>query len=88
MGESDEDRCGMLVTLANLKPQPKSVPINALVPVEGTPLEDQQLVSIWDMVRMVATTRIVMPQAGASLGVVELSVALHYVYNTPYDQLV
>ena len=63
MGESDEDRCGMLVTLANLNPQPKSVPINALVPVEGTPLEDQQLVSIWDMVRMVATTRIVMPQA-------------------------
>lgn len=63
MGESDEDRCAMLVTLANMSPQPKSVPINALVAVEGTPLEDQQPVPIWDMVRMVATTRLVMPHA-------------------------
>ena len=63
MGESDEDRCGMLVTLSNMDPQPKSVPINALVAVEGTPLEDQEPVSIWDMARMVATTRIVMPKA-------------------------
>lgn len=63
MGESDADRCGMLVTLANMSPQPKSVPINALVAVEGTPLEDQKPVPIWDMVRMVATTRIVMPEA-------------------------
>lgn len=63
MGESAEDRAGMLVTLANMNPQPKSVPINALVAVEGTPLEDQQTVSIWDMVRMVATTSIVMPKA-------------------------
>ncbi len=63
MGESEKDRCGMLVTLANMNPQPKSVPINALVAVEGTPLEEQQTISIWDMVRMVATTRIVMPEA-------------------------
>jgi biotin synthase len=63
MGESDEDRCAMLVTLANMSPQPKSVPINALVAVEGTPLEDQQPIPIWDMVRMVATTRLVMPHA-------------------------
>lgn len=63
MGESAEDRCGMLVTLANMSPQPKSVPINALVAVEGTPLEDQKPVPIWDMVRMVATTRIVMPES-------------------------
>ena len=63
MGESAEDRCGMLVTLANMNPQPKSVPINALVAVEGTPLEEQQPVPIWDMVRMVATTRIVMPES-------------------------
>lgn len=63
MGESAEDRAGMLVTLANMNPQPKSVPINALVAVEGTPLEDQKNVPIWDMVRMVATTRIVMPKA-------------------------
>ena len=63
MGENAEDRCGMLLTLANMNPQPKSVPINALVAVEGTPLENQQTVSIWEMVRMVATTRIVMPKA-------------------------
>ncbi len=63
MGESAEDRCGMLLTLANMNPQPKSVPINALVAVEGTPLEDQKPVPIWDMIRMVATTRIVMPKA-------------------------
>ena len=63
MGESAEDRCSMLYTLALLDPQPESVPINALVPVEGTPLENQQVVDSWDMIRMVATTRIVLPQS-------------------------
>lgn len=63
MGESVADRVEMLFTLSNLNPRPESVPINALVPVEGTPLQDQQLVSIWEMVRMIATTRIVMPQS-------------------------
>lgn len=67
MGESNDDRAGMLVALATLSPQPESVPINALVPVEGTPLEEQQPVSIWDMVRMVATTRIVMPDTQVRL---------------------
>ncbi len=67
MGEKEEDRAGMLVALATLNPQPESVPINALVAVEGTPLEDQQPVSIWDMVRMVATTRIVMPETQVRL---------------------
>lgn len=67
MGESAEDRCKMLLTLAGLEPQPESVPINALVAVEGTPLEDQQVVPIWDMIRMVATTRIVMPQSTVRL---------------------
>ena len=52
----------MLLTLANMVVQPDSVPINALVPVEGTPMENQPLVPIWDMVRMIATTRIVMPK--------------------------
>jgi biotin synthase len=61
MGESIEDRAGMLIALAALSPQPESVPINALVPVEGTPLEDQEIIPIWDMIRMVATTRIVLP---------------------------
>jgi biotin synthase len=61
LGETVEDRIGMLHTLSLLRPQPESVPINALVAVEGTPLEDQPPVPIWDMVRMIATTRIVMP---------------------------
>jgi biotin synthase len=61
MGESVEDRIGMLKTLASLPVHPESVPINALVPVEGTPLAAQEPVSSWDMVRMIATTRIVMP---------------------------
>ncbi|QSS98215.1 biotin synthase BioB [Psychroflexus sp. ALD_RP9] len=67
MGESIDDRAGMLVALATLNPQPESVPINALVPVEGTPLEEQQKVSIWEMIRMVATTRIVMPETQVRL---------------------
>jgi biotin synthase len=67
MGESLEDRAGMLVALATLNPQPESTPINALVPVEGTPLEEQQKVSIWEMIRMVATTRIVMPETQVRL---------------------
>ena len=67
MGESIEDRAGMLVALATLNPQPESVPINALVAVEGTPLEDQEPVSIWDMVRMVATTRIIIPETQVRL---------------------
>jgi biotin synthase len=62
LGETAEDRCGMLHTLVNLPQHPESVPINALVAVKGTPLENQQPVEIWEMVRMVATTRIVMPR--------------------------
>jgi biotin synthase len=50
-----------------LNPQPESVPINALVAVEGTPMEDQKPVEIWEMIRMVATTRIVMPQTQVRL---------------------
>jgi biotin synthase len=67
MGESIEDRAGMLVALSTLNPQPESVPINALVPVEGTPLEEQKPVEIWEMIRMVATTRIVMPETQVRL---------------------
>ena len=62
LGETDEDRIGMLHVLSNLPRHPESVPINALVPVKGTPLEDQPRVSIWEMVRMIATTRIIMPK--------------------------
>jgi len=67
MGEKDEDRVGMLYTLSTMRPQPESVPINALVAVEGTPLEEQTPVPMWDMVRMVATTRIVMPKSAVRL---------------------
>jgi biotin synthase len=67
MGESIEDRAGMLVALSSLNPQPESVPINALVAVEGTPLEEQKPVEIWEMIRMVATTRIIMPQTQVRL---------------------
>jgi biotin synthase len=63
MGESHTDRVGMLHTLATLPEHPESVPVNALVPVEGTPLENQEKVSVWEMVRMIATARIVMPKA-------------------------
>ena len=63
MGESIEDRCSMLCTLASLNPQPESVPINALVAVEGTPLADRPPVDALEMVRAIATTRILMPKA-------------------------
>lgn len=63
MGEGETDRIDMLVTLANQPRHPESVPINALVPVAGTPLEDQPKVPVWDMVRMIATARIMMPRA-------------------------
>ncbi len=67
MGEKPEDRAGMLVALSTLDPQPESVPINALVAVPGTPMEDMEPVSIWEMVRMVATTRIVLPETQVRL---------------------
>mgnify|MGYP000055266284 FL=1 len=73
MGESVDDRCKMLLTLSQLNPQPESVPINALVAVEGTPMEDQEPVPIWDMVRMVATARIVMPKSTVRLSAGRLS---------------
>ena len=75
MGEKIEDRAGMLVALSTLNPQPESVPINALVAVEGTPMEEQKPIEIWDMIRMVATTRIVMPetQVRLSAGRTEMS---------------
>ncbi len=63
MGETDADRCSMLVELANLDPQPESVPVNLLIPVEGTPLENQSPVDPLDMVRMIATARILMPKS-------------------------
>ena len=68
IAETEEDRVGLLHTLATLPEHPESVPINALVPVEGTPLGDRQIrmgtgVTWRDMMRSIATARIVMPQS-------------------------
>jgi biotin synthase len=63
MGEPVEARCEMLVTLANQEKHPDSVPINALVPVEGTPLAGRPPVDTIEMVRAIATARIIMPRS-------------------------
>ncbi len=63
LGETHEDRVKMLFTLATMPEHPESVPVNALVPVKGTPLEHNAKVNVWDMVRMIATARILMPKA-------------------------
>jgi biotin synthase len=67
MGESIDDRVGMLVTLASLSPQPESVPVNALVAVPGTPLGDRKPVDPLELVRMCATARIMIPGARVRL---------------------
>jgi len=63
LGEQHEDRIKMLHTLVTLPEHPESVPINALVPIKGTPMQFNEKVDIWDMVRMIATARIIMPKA-------------------------
>jgi biotin synthase len=63
MGEAVEDRIGLLMSYMKMENPPESIPINALVAVEGTPLEDQKPIEQWEMIRMVATTRIVFPEA-------------------------
>jgi biotin synthase len=75
MGETADDRLGMLRTLSSLSPHPESVPINALVAVEGTPLEEQPPVPTWDMIRMVAVTRIVMPASVVRLSAGRMSMS-------------
>ncbi|GAQ90112.1 Biotin synthase [Klebsormidium nitens] len=63
MGEAAEDRVGLIHTLATLPEHPESVPINALLAVPGTPLQDQKPVEVWEMIRMIATARVTMPTA-------------------------
>jgi biotin synthase len=75
MGETDDDRIGLLHTLANLPKPPESVPINALVAVEGTPLASQPKVQIWDMIRSIATARILMPSAMVRLSAGRVSMS-------------
>ena len=77
MGETEDDRISLLHTLATLPEPPESVPVNALVPVQGTPLEARSKVDVWEMVRMIATARILMPRAlvRLSAGRIEMSEA-------------
>jgi biotin synthase len=62
LGEGPDDRCEMVRTLANMNPQPESVPINQLVPVEGTPLANQEPLDNLEMVRIIALARILLPR--------------------------
>jgi biotin synthase len=76
MGEKLSDRMGLLGTLARMQPHPESVPINALVSVEGTPLENINPVDPIDMVRMIATARISMPASRVRLSAGRTSMSL------------
>lgn len=67
MGEAIGDRLGMLAVLASLDPHPESVPINALVPVEGTPLGNAPPLDPLELVRMIATARVVLPKSRVRL---------------------
>ncbi len=62
LGETHDDRIKMLFTLATMPTHPESVPINALVPIKGTPLAANEKVDVWDMIRMIATARVLMPK--------------------------
>ncbi|MEZ5918864.1 MAG: biotin synthase BioB [Alphaproteobacteria bacterium] len=75
LGESEEDRISLLHTLSNLDPQPESVPINMLIPVEGTPLADQAPLDIFEWIRCIAVARILMPKAMVRLSAGRLSIS-------------
>jgi biotin synthase len=75
MGESIDDRCNLLIALANQDPHPESVPINALVAVEGTPLSRQKPVAPLEMARMIATARLLMPRSMVRLSAGRLSMS-------------
>jgi biotin synthase len=67
MGETEEDRLALLAELSALEPPPESIPINTLVPIAGTPLEDAPPVDSIELVRLIATTRIAFPKARVRL---------------------
>jgi biotin synthase len=67
MGETELDRLKMLEVLTNLDPSPESVPINCLMPMPGTPLADQAPIDVFELVRLIATTRIALPEAKVRL---------------------
>lgn len=76
LGETHQDRIKMLHTLATMPEHPESVPVNALVPVKGTPLENNAKVNVWDMVRMIASARILMPKAMVRLSAGRTSMSI------------
>ncbi|MCC2607323.1 biotin synthase BioB [Planctobacterium marinum] len=67
MGEGANDRSGLLMQLANLEQHPESVPINMLVKVEGTPLQDQEDLEPFEFIRTIAVARIMMPKSHVRL---------------------
>jgi biotin synthase len=75
MGESEEDRIKLLHTLSGLDPQPESVPINMLVPVAGTPLENVEKLDIFEWIRAIAVARILMPKAMVRLSAGRLEIS-------------
>ncbi len=75
LGESEVDRCRLLAELASMEPQPESVPINLLVPIEGTPLGSADPVKSTDLIRVVAVARILMPKSRVRLSAGRLSLS-------------
>lgn len=75
LGEKREDRISLLHTLANLNPQPESVPINMLVPVKGTPMEKNAPLDIFEWIRCIAVARILMPKAMVRLSAGRLTIS-------------
>jgi len=67
LGESNNDRASLLKVLSNMNPHPESVPINALVAIEGTGMEDSKSIDSLEMIRMIATARILMPKSKVRL---------------------
>ena len=68
MGESIDDRLRMIEVLSELDPPPDSVPINCLMAMPGTPLEDQPPVDVFELVKLIAVARIALPNARSQTG--------------------
>ena len=75
LGESEKDRISLFHTLCNLDPLPESVPINMLVPVKGTPMEDNKMLDIFEWIRCIAVARILMPKAMVRLSAGRLTIS-------------
>jgi biotin synthase len=75
LGETAQDRVSLITTLSNMTPHPESVPINKLVQVDGTPLEDAADLDIFELVRTIATVRILIPEARVRLSAGRLSLS-------------